>query len=142
MAEPFPMVVELGKIREFARATGSSHPDYLETEQDAVAPVTFLMSSAFWQVPGSNPYDERRPLDMSRMLHGAQDFSFPDGPPVAGTRLVGQSRFGRTYTKRGRRGGEMTFTEVVTEYRDESGRVVAEVTGTSIATSRATGDGV
>ncbi|MBL7490513.1 MaoC family dehydratase N-terminal domain-containing protein [Frankia sp. AgB1.9] len=135
------MLVELGKIREFARATGSSHEEYLRTEPDVVSPVTFLMSAAFWQaqVPGSSPYDEVEPLDMSRMLHGAQDFSFPDGPPVAGTRLVGRSRFGRTYAKQGRRGGEMTFTEVVTEYRDETGRLVAEVTGTSIATSRPAG---
>jgi hypothetical protein len=138
---PFPLRVELGKVREFARATQSSHPEYLESEEAAVSPATFLMTAAFWQVPGSNPYDEVGERDWSRILHGAQEFSFPDGPPLAGTRLIGQARFGETYTKQGKRGGEMTFIELVTEYRDETGKLVATVTGTSIVTSKPTGAG-
>ncbi len=38
---PFHMVVERGKIREFARATKSSNPDYLEGDHP-LSPVTFL----------------------------------------------------------------------------------------------------
>jgi N-terminal half of MaoC dehydratase len=134
---PFPMRVEYGKIREFARATGSAHADYLDAE-DPVSPVTFLISSTFWQVPGSNPYESIVEHDMHRVLHGGQKFFFPDGPPVAGTRLVGQSRIGETYTKEGRRGGTMTFIEMITDYRDQAGRLVARVTGTSIVTSQTT----
>jgi hypothetical protein len=49
---PFRIVVEEGKIREFARATKSSNPAYLaDGAPPAVSPVTFLASSAFWPGP-------------------------------------------------------------------------------------------
>jgi N-terminal half of MaoC dehydratase len=138
-AIPFTMDVEAGKIREFARATGASHPDYLDGERP-VSPPTFLMAAAFWQGPESSPWRgvER---DLARVLHGAQEFVFHGEPPAAGTRLVGRSRVGETYTKQGKRGGEMTFTDVVTEYHDSDGRPVATVTSTTITTSRPTGAG-
>ena len=136
MPEPFEMRVELGKVREFARATGSTDPRHLAGDAP-VSPITFLMSSAFWQGPASSPWPADR--DMSRVLHGGQEFVFPDGPPEAGAVLTGQTRIGDTYTKEGRRGGSMTFTEIVTEYRDAEGKLVATAIGTSIETSKPTG---
>ena len=41
--DPFPMTVERGKIREFAKATMSENPDYLERESPPIEP-TFLTS--------------------------------------------------------------------------------------------------
>ena len=41
--------------------------------------------------------------------------------------------------KEGKRGGTMTFVEVLTEYRDSSGAVVAESRSTVIETSQAPG---
>ncbi|HMD45776.1 MAG TPA: MaoC family dehydratase N-terminal domain-containing protein [Acidimicrobiales bacterium] len=136
---PFRMVVEEGKVHEFARATRSEDPDHL-VEGHPVSPGTFLAVSAFWQGPGSSPYTGVT-LNFERILHGEQEFVFPDGPPVAGTELTGRSRIDRVYTKEGRRGGTMTFTEVVTEFTDADGRVVAESRGTSIETSQPAGAG-
>jgi hypothetical protein len=137
--EPFRMVVELGKIREFARATKSTNPEYDGAPGDTpVCPGTFLISSVFWQTPESNPWAgiER---NYERILHGEQEFIFHGEPPRAGTVLTGQTRIDRVYTKEGKRGGTMTFTEQVTEFRDADGNLVAESRGTSIETSQATG---
>jgi hypothetical protein len=132
--EPFRMVVEEGKIREFARATKSSHPDHVR-DVDPVSPVTFLMSAAFWQGPESSAWAgiER---NYARILHGEQEFVFHGPPPRAGTELVGVQRIANVYEKQGKRGGTMTFTDVVTEFRDLDGELVAEVTLTSIETSQ------
>jgi hypothetical protein len=135
--EPFTMVVELGKVREFARATKSRHPAHDGAPGDRpISPTTFLMSSAFWTDDTSDPW-QGLDRNLERLLHGEQEFEFHGEPPRAGDVLTGQARIDRTYTKRGKRGGEMRFTETVTEYRDAGGRLVAEVRGTSIETSRA-----
>ena len=131
---PFEMVIERGKVREFAHATKSTNPAYLN-EETPVSPATFLVTSTFWQDPnadmsgaGFTSYD--------RILHGAQEYIFFGEPPRAGTTLTVQSKPAQAYTKTGRRGGVMTFHERVTEYRDETGRLVAESRGTVIETSR------
>ncbi len=53
---PFTMAVEVGKIREFARATKSDNPEYQGGPGDRpVTPGTFLVTSSFWQTPEANP---------------------------------------------------------------------------------------
>ena len=137
--KPFRMVVEEGKIREFARAVKSSNPAYVaEGQSPATSPVTFLASSSFWQGPDSSPFGGVS-LNWERILHGEQEFTFPGAPPAAGTELTAQARIDRVFEKEGKRGGTMTFVEVVTEYRDSSGAVVAESRSTVIETSQAPG---
>ena len=51
--------------------------------------------------------------------------------------LTAQSRIDRVYEKEGKRGGSMIFAETVTEYRDETGRIVAESRSTLIETGKA-----
>lgn len=137
--QPFRMVVEEGKVREFARATKSSNPDYgAGGALPATSPVTFLASSVFWQGPEHSPWGESG-LNWERILHGEQEFVFPGPPPAPGTVLTGQSRIDRVYEKEGKRGGTMTFVEAVTEYRDGSGNLVAESRSTIIETSQAPG---
>ena len=131
---PFDMVVELGKIREFARATKSANPEYL-SDDHPVSPATFLATSTFWQGPESIPVGAGF-TNYERVLHGAQEFIFFGEPPRAGTKLTVQARPGPSYEKTGRRGGVMKFAELVTEYRDEAGRLVAEAHGTVIETSQ------
>ena len=131
---PFEMDVERGKIREFARAVRSAHPAYLQAERPVVPP-TFLMTSAFWEAEGSNPWRMVQ-MDQQRGLHAEQEFVFHGPPPRAGTRLSAQSRVERIYTKQGRRGGTLTFAVMVTEFRDPEGTVVAESRLTGVETSR------
>jgi hypothetical protein len=137
--KPFRVVVEEGKLREFARATKSSNPDYLG-ETPGTSPVTFLASSVFWQGPEHSPWGGAT-LNWERILHGEQEFTFPGPPPAAGTVLTGEARIDRVYEKDGKRGGTMTFVEVVTEYRDDSGALVAESRSTIIETSQAPSGG-
>jgi len=133
------MVVERGKIREFARATKSSNPDYFEGEHP-LSPVTFLSAAGFWQEAASSPWGNSPRLE--RMLHGEQEFVFFGEPPRAGAILTGVGRIDRVYEKAGRRGGAMHFTETVTEFRDQTGKLVAESRTTAIETelAPATGD--
>jgi hypothetical protein len=133
------MVVERGKIREFARATKSSNPEYLEGEHP-LSPVTFLSTSGFWQDESNSPWGDG-PRNYERILHGEQEFVFFGEPPRAGAILTGISRIDRIYEKAGRRGGAMNFTETVTEFRDEMGKLVAESRTTVIETGQAPSGG-
>lgn len=133
----YTMEVELGKIREFARATKSDNPAYLQAERP-VSPPTFLMTSTFWSGGGEIPWDELgADIDLGRVLHGGQEFIFHGEPPRAGTRLVGRARIGADYVKEGRRGGTMRFIEIVNEFRTTDGRLVAETKNTMIITGKA-----
>ena len=137
--KPFRMVVEEGKVREFARAVKSSDPAYLSGgSPPATSPATFLASSAFWQDLDSSPL-EGVSLNWERILHGEQEFVFPGPPPAPGSVLTGQARIDRVFEKEGKRGGTMSFLELVTEYRDSTGAVVAESRSTIIETSQAAG---
>jgi N-terminal half of MaoC dehydratase len=139
--KPFKMVVELGKIREFARATKSRNPAYEGEPGDTpVSPGTFLTSALFWKGPDANPFAGTK-RNWSRILHGEQEFKFHGPPPRAGDVLIGQTRIDRVYEKAGKRGGSMIFTEEVTEFRDPDGRLVAESKATSIETSKPAGKG-
>jgi hypothetical protein len=132
--EPFDMVVERGKIREFARATKSENPEYLE-DATPVSEPTFLVSSVFWAPPGATRWGSLR-LDMRRVLDGGREFVFHGPPPRAGTKLTAQSRVADIYEKEGKRGGTMTFVVTVQEFRDEAGNLVAEMSSTAIETGK------
>jgi hypothetical protein len=134
--EPFELVVERGKVREFARAVGSSHPSYVRSEAPPVPP-TFLTTMFFWEreVFGSNPWERVR-LDQTRGMHAEQEYVFHGPPPRAGERLVCQSRIESVYEKDGKRGGKLGFAVMVTEFRDESGRLVAEARMTGVETAK------
>jgi N-terminal half of MaoC dehydratase len=138
VGEAFRMQLETGKIREFARATKSAHLAF--DEDSPVIPATFLQTAVFWQDERSSPWGGAE-RNLSRILHGEQEFVFPDGPPRAGTALTGRVRVDKVYEKRGKRGGTMTFVEVVTEYRDDAGTLVAEARNVTIETSVPAGSG-
>jgi hypothetical protein len=130
----FRMVVEEGKIREFAKAIKSANPAYLN-DPVPYSPATFLASATFWQDAASSPWGDGRPPH-ERLLHGEQTFIFHGEPPRAGDVLICQARLGEPYVKAGRRGGELTFTEMTTEFRTQGGDLVAEAIATLIVTSR------
>ena len=132
-AAPFTLDVERGKIREFAGATGSSNPAYFD--EQPVSPPTFLTTQFFWQDEGTNPWPWVE-LDQQRGLHAEQEYVFHGPPPRAGTRLTATSTITDFYAKQGRRGGEMTFVVMTTEFHDADGRLVAEARMTGVETAR------
>jgi hypothetical protein len=76
--EDFTFPVELGKIREFARATFADRPEYLS---GTAMPPTFLYCARLWQDERSNPLF-RLDMDPQRSLHAEQEFVFHDPPPL------------------------------------------------------------
>jgi acyl dehydratase len=129
------MVVERGKIREFARATMSRNPDYLD-DPTAVSPPTYLFTAGFWSPPEADAIFGALKIDFARLLHGGMEFVFYGLPPRAGTTLTVESRVDKVYEKEGRRGGTMTFAEMVYEFRDQGGKLVAESRSTLIETAK------
>jgi hypothetical protein len=134
----FELCVERGKIREFARATLSSHPAYWK-EARPVCPPTFLTTMFFCEEhsPGCNPW-HLVALDPKRGMHAEQEYVFFGPPPRAGTVLECQSRIETVFHKDGRRGGRLTFAVMVTQFRDlATGALVAEARMTGVETEKA-----
>jgi hypothetical protein len=131
----FVMWVERGKIREFARATGSQAPDYFERE-DPVVPPTFLATSRFWEPPEAVAFTKQLDIDPHRLLHGEQEYVFDGPPPRAGAKLHARTVVEEIYDKEGRRGGTMTFVVTRTDFTDDDGVVVAQARSTAIETGR------
>jgi len=126
----YEMVVERGKIAEFAAAMQSRNPAY--AGPDAVAPPTFLISSALWAPDGAAV---EHGFDRRRLLHGEQEFIFHGPPPRAGQTLRVSEQIVDRYEKPGKKGGLMRFAVVVTEYRGEDGALIAEARKTLIETA-------
>jgi hypothetical protein len=135
VGERFEMIVERGKIGEFARAVHAEHPAH--RGEAATPPPTFLTTQFFWEerVAGANPW-HRVQMSQVRGMHAEQEYVFHGPPPPAGTRLWCQSRIAEVYEKQGRRGGTLTFATMVTEFRDDAGRLVAEARMTGVETER------
>jgi len=130
----YEMVVERGKIAEFAAAMQSQNPAY--AGPGAIAPPTFLISSALWAPEGA-AVDVG--FDRRRLLHGEQEFVFHGPPPRAGQTLKVNDQIVDRYEKPGKKGGLMRFAVVLTEYRSEDGTLVAEARKTLIETAPRTG---
>ena len=133
---PFEFDIERGKIREFAAATGSSAPEYLE---DAAPPVppTFLRTAVFWEPEGMVSPTAELDLDPRRCLHGAEEFEFFGEPPRAGTQLTIASRLESVTEKQGRRGGAMRVFITAYDFTDAEGNLVARRRTTGIETGKA-----
>ncbi|GAC1395306.1 MAG: MaoC family dehydratase N-terminal domain-containing protein [Mycobacterium sp.] len=127
---PWEMVVERGKIAEFAEAMLSEDPAYRGSH--AIIPPTFLTSAAQWAPPGVR-VDVG--FERKRLLHGEQEFTFHGALPAAGDELTAKERIVARYSKPGKRGGTMRLATVLTEYRDAAGALVAEAKATFIETA-------
>ena len=127
---PWEVVVERGKIAEFADAMLCDDPAY--RGPDAIIPPTFLTSAARWATPGVRV---NVGFDRKRLLHGEQEYVFHGALPAAGDVLTAQEQVVDKFSKPGKRGGEMRFATVVTEYRDAAGTLVAEAKATFIETA-------
>jgi hypothetical protein len=128
------MVVEEGKIREFAEATKSLHPAYL-TEPEPVSPPTFLTTACFWQREWEQDLQatfSSLGVDPSAVLHGEEEYVFRGEPPRAGATLHGRTKVVNLERKVGRRAGPILIVKTSTKFRDSGGRVVAESRSTMI----------
>lgn len=131
----------------FARACGDTNAvfDYTRGDRDPAtipAPLTFVQPSAQYESdyplrprPGQ-PWPPTGTGGGLR-LHAEQHYEYRK-VVHAGDVLTPAVQPGRSWQKEGRRGGTLSFTETVTEYRDASGEIAVIARAISVVTSRVT----
>ncbi|MBI2963975.1 MAG: MaoC family dehydratase N-terminal domain-containing protein [Deltaproteobacteria bacterium] len=136
--QPVTMRVEFGKIREFAAAIKDDNPiyfdeDYARREAGGVMPPpTFTMTQAFWD---SHSNRIELGMDLRRVLHGGQEFEYVQ-PVHAGDTLTARSSITDVFKKPGKRGGEMTFAVLETQFSNQRGEIVLYSRSTIIETAK------
>ena len=120
------------KVREYAHAVGETDPRYLDPEAareagfaDVVAPPMF---AAVYCGPAIGPaiLDPEIGIDYSRMVHGAQEFTWGE-PVVAGDEITTEA----TLEESSERGG-LKFYVFRTTSTNQRGELVSEGRWTNI----------
>ena len=153
--EQFP--VEAGHIMLFARAVGDTNQIYHDADYaqgtepgSVIAPPTFVQASAQFNPdyylrpkPGQPWFGSgKEPTGVARSeggggggLHAEQHYVY-HRHPKPGDVLTATVKPGKTWEKQGRRSGKLTFTESITEYRDQNGELVVTSRGVGVTTER------
>jgi len=156
VAERFP--IEEGHIASFARSIGDANSVFYGPE--AVAPPTFVQSSAQWDPDyplrppvggewwGSGREAGGRPSYGGGQsgggggggtgLHAEQHYEYAR-PLRVGDVLTATVKPGKTWEKEGRRAGKLVFSETVIEYRDQNGELVVTARGVGVRTEKPVG---
>jgi acyl dehydratase len=118
------------KVREYAQAVGETDPRYLDPEaartagfDDVVAPPMF---AAVYCGPAIFPAIMESGLDFSRMVHGAQEFTWHE-PVVAGDEITTEAGL----DEQSERGG-LQFYVFKTVSKNQRGELVSEGRWTNI----------
>ncbi len=160
-AEKFP--IEAGHILLFSRAVGDPNPIYSDEDYAAasevgsiIAPPTFVQSSAQfdpdyflrpkidqpWFGSGGEPTGikkEKKEGESSGAaaggLHAEQHYEYhrhiKPGDVLSATTFPGE-----TWEKESKRAGKLTFSESITEYRDQDGELVITARGVGVRTEK------
>lgn len=131
---PHTVEVEKGRLRFFAKATGQTDPVYTDVEAARAAgfdnlpvPPTFLLCL---DLETPNPFElfDHLGVDISRILHGEQDFRYFRGS-CAGDSLTFRTRITDIYDKKG---GALEFIVQTTDVSNQHGEKVAEFARTVV----------
>lgn len=158
--DKFP--VEASHVMMFARSIGDDNQiyfdeDYAKTTEPGgiVAPPTFAQASAQfdpdyflrpkvgeeWFGSAKGPTGITKKKESSGGggggggLHAEQHFVY-HRQLMVGDVLKAEVKPGKSWEKEGKRGGKLTFSESVTEYRDQNGELVITATGVGVRTER------
>ena len=119
------------KIREYATAIGETAPICHDVEaaraagyDDVVAPPMFAAVYS-WRAMGPAVLDPEVGIDFSRLVHGAQDFTWHE-PVVAGDEITTEAAF----VERAKRGEINVFT-FSSRSTNQRGQLVCEGTWTN-----------
>lgn len=146
--------VEWGHVAMFARAVGDDHPMYetggVPDPTSVTVPPTFVAAYVHfdedwplrprpgqpWVGSGRTPSGVPAADDDARnLLHAEQRFDY-HAPVRPGDVLSVTESPGATWTKVGRRGGTLTFTQTVQEFHNQHGELVVTATSTGVVTER------
>ena len=153
--------IEAGHIMMFARAIGDANQiyydeEYAETTEPGaiIAPPTFVQASAQFdpdyflrpkigeewfgsakEATGLTQRSDKGGGGGGGGLHAEQHYVYHQ-PLKAGDVLSAETKPGKTWEKEGRRGGKLTFSESVTEYRNQDGELVVTAIGVGVRTER------
>ena len=132
---PYPVTVERGRIKDFARAIGDLNPFYLDDRVgaasawgDIIAPPTFPVS--FRDETGGAALLRDLGVDISRVLHGEQEFEL-HRPILPGETFLCRSTVVDIYEKSGR-SGAMAFVVRETAITDHTNEIVATMRSTTV----------
>jgi acyl dehydratase len=128
---PYPVTVERGRLKDFARAIGDLNPFYLDDRAgaasewgDVIAPPTFPITFRDERADSAALLSDLG-VDISRVLHGEQEFEM-FRPIRPGETFVCRSRITDIYEKTGR-SGPMAFVARETAVTDRTGEIVAVI---------------
>ncbi len=126
---PYPVTVERGKIKEFARAIGDLNPFYLDDRVgaasewgDLIAPPTFAVTFRD-ETADTGAMLRDLGTDISRILHGEQEFEL-FRPLQPGETYLCRGKIVDIYEKSGK-SGPMAFVVRETTITDRTNDVVA-----------------
>ena len=130
------MIVELGKVREFAKAILDDDPAY-GTDTPPIPP-TYTMVMAHWPAPsgGQGAALASLGLDLLRILHAGQEYEYL-APIAVGDTLTTRSRISDLSEKEGRKGGTLTFITSETTFSNQRGEDVLIARNIIVQTSKA-----
>ena len=126
---PVTAVVEKGRLRFFAKATGNADPVYSDESAAAAAgypslpaPPTVLLCR---EMDRDDPMDflDLLKVDLGRVLHGEQSFAY-HAPVCAGDSITFTSRITDIYDKKN---GALEFIVMDSECRNQDGVHVADL---------------
>jgi acyl dehydratase len=133
---PYPVTVERGKIKEFARAIGDLNPFYLDDRVgvasewgDLIAPPTFAVTFRD-ETADTGAMLRDLGADISRILHGEQEFEL-FRPLQPGQTYLCRAKIVDIYEKSGR-SGAMAFVVRETSITDRANEVVGAMRSITI----------
>ena len=151
MSYKFP--IEAGAIMQFARAIGDTNQIYYDKEYakgtelgDIIAPPTFVQASAQfddewslrpkigepWIGSGREPTGNPNPqMRLDRGLHAEMHYEYY-GVLRPGDVLTVKKYPEGTWSKEGKRGGKLSFSETIYDYFDENGALIVRARWISV----------
>src|SRR3546814_9664705 len=129
-SDPRKIDVEKGQLKFFAHATGETNPVYFDEKAARAAghparpaPPTFVFSLALGAPPSRGNILGDMGVDMRRILHGEQSFTY-HRPIHAGDTITLTTTTSDIYEKKG---GALEFIVQDTKAENEAGELCAEM---------------
>lgn len=143
------LVVEAGKVEEYARAVLDDNPAHRDAYaasrqgfRDVPAPLTFTATKRFprYRPPGvADHWGFELGFDPNFTVHGQKEYEFGRNVLV-GDVLRGKTTLERVYQREGSHDDEMTFAVLATEFTDEAGARILTERSTLIETRDTRGE--